>query len=287
MFVFSCSYSCLYWTITTSLQNTSCSVRLDGEGLWTTVFRCCHRISAIFRSDPFELMNMLWSEPFQLWMFWVVGLLEGEILPWTRVFCSLEQVFFHDCSVNPFVQPPCTLWMELERSGDAQCRTKCWAFRPKFSFGLIWTASCMLWQTANTFYGFLSTAVFFSTLFHEQQICMDYSWTWTCGQIVPELWSSSTRETLGLLALPQTNALLARSVSLGGRPCLYCSHVILVPFSFDEHSSVIVQRLGYCFITSSCFKLFSNSWVDEKSKGLCTNVRPTSQIVIRKKLWKP
>ena len=74
-----------------SLQNSSNSVRLEGEDLWTAVFRSCHRFPLGFRSglNPNGMnMNMFCFQPFYCssgFMFRVVVLLEGELPPQPQV----------------------------------------------------------------------------------------------------------------------------------------------------------------------------------------------------------
>ena len=113
----------------------------------------------------------------------------------------------------------------------------------KFNFCLIWPKHLLhslrcplhgLWQTAKrTSYAFLSALAFFLPLFYKGQICV---------QLIVDLWTdsptwavdfcSSSRETMDLLAAPLTSALFARSVSLGGRPCLDRFAVVLCFFHF-------------------------------------------------------
>ena len=85
-----------------SLQNSSSSVRLDGERLWTAIFKSCHRFSIGFRSRHwlghsntqicFDLNYSIVALAVCLGL--LSCLLEGEPPPQSQVSCRLKKVFF-------------------------------------------------------------------------------------------------------------------------------------------------------------------------------------------------
>ena len=74
--------------------------------------------------------------------------------------------------------------------------------------------------------------IFFWPRFRKAQLCGVYGLKWSYGQILQSpLWSfcSSFRVIFGLFVASLINALLAWSVSFGGRPSL--DRFVVVPYS--------------------------------------------------------
>ena len=105
---------------------------------------------------------------------------------------------------------------------------------------------------------------FFCPLFCKAQLCGVYGLKWSYGQILQSpLWSFAAPSRLSLVSLlPLIIALLAWSMSFGGRPSL--GRFVVVPYSFkksyNEFNGALwdVQSFGYFFYNPSCFVLLHN-----------------------------
>ena len=275
-----------------SWQNSSSSVRLDGDRLWTAIFKSRHRFSiGLGHSKTLTFFALNHSRVALAVCLRVIVLLEGEPPPQSQVFCRLKQVFFKNCPVFGSIhlalnldQFPSTCWWKASpqhdaattvfHCGDNVLRVMCSVgFPPPGPKSSILDSS----DQSTFFHMFAVSPTWlvanFKRDFFQQRLSSRHSSCW------PDLWSarlivvlltysptwavdlsSSSRVTIGLLVASLINPLLARSVSLGGRPSL--GRFAVVPYSFpfckDGFNGAAwgIQGLGYFFYNLTLLSTF-------------------------------